>query len=61
MQIPEIDDAQADVPQTNRVAKSIGDAAPRRNADKRAAASLAKKKQKRAAHRVALRRSHTNG
>lgn len=32
-----------------------------RGADKRADAVSAKKKKKRAAHRVALRRSHTNG
>jgi hypothetical protein len=32
-----------------------------RVADKRADAVSAKKKKKRAAHRVALRRSHTNG
>jgi hypothetical protein len=36
-------------------------AAPDRVADKRADALNAKKKKKRAAHRVALRRSHTNG
>jgi len=32
-----------------------------RSADKRAEAARAKKKQKRDAHRVALRRSHTKG
>ena len=34
---------------------------PDRAADKRADAVRAKKKKKRAAHKVALRRSHTNG
>lgn len=34
---------------------------PNRVADKRAEAVLAKKKKKRAAHKVALRRSHTGG
>jgi len=34
---------------------------PHRVVDKRADAVSAKKKKKRAAHRVALRRSHTNG
>ncbi len=61
MQMPENDNVQADVSQSKTVTKPIGDAAPRRNADKRAAAILAKKKQKRAAHRVTLRRSHTKG
>jgi hypothetical protein len=36
-------------------------ATPDRVANKRADALNAKKKKKRAAHRVALRRSHTNG
>jgi hypothetical protein len=36
-------------------------AAPNRAVDKRAEALLAKKKKKRAAHRVALRRSNTGG
>jgi hypothetical protein len=36
-------------------------AAPDRVADNRAEAVRAKKKKKRAAHRVALRRSHTGG
>jgi hypothetical protein len=35
--------------------------APDRTADKRAAATRANMKKKRAAHRVALRRSHTGG
>jgi len=35
--------------------------APDRTADKRAAAARANMKKKRAAHRVALRRSHTGG
>ena len=36
-------------------------ATPNRNFDKRAEAVRAKKKKKRVAHRVALRRSHTGG
>lgn len=61
MQIPEVDNAQADISESKTVTKLTQDAAPRRNADKRAAAVLAKKKQRRAAHRVTLRRSHTKG
>jgi hypothetical protein len=38
-----------------------GNSAPDRIADKRAAAAKASMKKKRAAHRVALRRSHTGG
>jgi hypothetical protein len=37
------------------------DVTQERSADKRAEAARAKKKQKRDAHRVTLRRSHTNG
>ena len=41
--------------------RPMPNASPSRAADKRADAVRAKKKKKRAAHRVALRRSHTNG
>lgn len=61
MQIPEIDDAQADILAGKTVTKPAPYTAPRRNADERAAVILAKKKQRRAAHRVTLRRSHTKG
>lgn len=61
MQIPEVDNAQADVLASETVTKPTPHAAPRRNADERAAVILAKKKQRRAAHRVTLRRSHTKG
>ena len=61
MQMPENDVAQEGVSENKTVTQPTPAAAPRRNADKRAAAILAKKKQRRAAHRVTLRRSHTNG
>lgn len=48
-------------PQPETSIKSTRRAAPRANAETRAAAIWAKKKQRRKAHRVTLRRSHTNG
>ena len=61
MQMPENDNAPESVAESKTVTQSTPAAAPHRNADKRAAALLAKKKQRRAAHRVTLRRPHTSG
>jgi hypothetical protein len=61
MQMPEHDSAQEDVSESKTVARPTTVAPDHRTADKRAAALLAKKKQRRAAHRVTLRRSHTKG
>jgi hypothetical protein len=61
MEMLENDNAQEDVLESKTVTKPTSAVAPPRNADKRAAAVLAKKKQRRAAHRVTLRRSHTKG
>lgn len=61
MQMPENDITQEDTSESKTVGKPASAAISPRNADTRAAAILAKKKQRRAAHRVALRRSHTNG
>lgn len=68
MQMPENDNPQAendnpqvDVSESKIVTKPPTAAPTHRSADKRAAARIAKKKQRRAAHRVALRRSHTKG
>ena len=61
MQMPENDNAQENVSESNTVTKATQATVPRRSADKRAAVLLAKKKQRRAAHRVTLRRSHTKG
>ena len=61
MQMPEDDNAQEVVSESQTVTRPTPAAPPHRTADKRAAALLAKKKQRRAAHRVTLRRSHTNG
>jgi hypothetical protein len=61
MQMPENDNPQEGASEGNTVANPTPAAAPRRTADKRAAVLLAKKKQRRAAHRVTLRRSHTKG
>jgi hypothetical protein len=47
--------------ETTTPAKTATPAKQNASADKRAEALRAKKKKKRAAHRVALRRSHTNG
>lgn len=57
MQMPENDLALEE----SKTATKPTSAIPPRNADKRAAAILAKKKQRRAAHQVVLRRSHTKG
>ncbi len=61
MQMPENDNAQEGVSETKTVTGPTTAARPHRTADKRAAALYAKKKQRRAAHRVTLRRSHTKG
>jgi len=61
MQMPQNENAQEDVSESKTVARSTTHAPARGTADKRAAALLAKKKQRRAAHRVTLRRSHTKG
>jgi hypothetical protein len=61
MQMPENDNAQENISESKTITKPTTAAPPHRTADKRAAAILAKKKQKRAAHRVTLRRSHTKG
>ena len=61
MQMPESDNAHEDVSESKTVNRPRTHAPANRNADSRAAALLAKKKQRRAAHRVTLRRSHTKG
>lgn len=61
MQMPENESAQEGVTQSKAATEPAQAVAPPRTADKRAAALLAKKKQRRAAHRVTLRRSHTKG
>jgi hypothetical protein len=61
MPVPESEDTQKEVAETKTVTRPTTVARPHRTADKRAAAILAKKKQRRAAHRVTLRRSHTKG
>jgi len=61
MQMPENDNAHEDVSEGKTDTRRPTIAPAYRTADKRAAALLAKKKQRRAAHRVTLRRSHTNG
>lgn len=62
MQVPENDNTQESVSESKTVTRPTTVAPHQhRTADKRAAALLAKKKQRRAAHRVTLRRSHTNG
>ncbi len=61
MQMPENDNAEEAVSESQTVTKPTSAAPPHRTADKRAAGRLAKKKQRRAAHRVTLRRSHTKG
>jgi len=61
MQMPENDNAPEDVSESKTVTRPTTHPPAYRTADKRAAALLAKKKQRRAAHRVTLRRSHTNG
>jgi len=61
MQMPENDKAQEDVSESKTVTRPTTVAPAYRTADKRAAALLTKKKQRRAAHRVTLRRSHTKG
>jgi hypothetical protein len=55
-EIPEstVTPARTQTPQTQK-------ASPNRAVDKRSDVVSAKKKKKRVAHRVALRRSHTNG
>jgi hypothetical protein len=61
MDIPDADNVGAAGSQSITLTKTTRHAVPPCNPDKRAAALLAKKKQRRAAHRVALRRSHTKG
>jgi hypothetical protein len=61
MDILDADNMEAAGSQSTTATKPKQHAVPRRNADKREAAVLAKKKQRRAAHRVTLRRSHTKG
>lgn len=68
MQMPENDNPQAEndnaqdgVSESKTVTKPVTATPAHRTADKRAAARIAKKKQRRAAHLVTLRRSHTNG
>jgi hypothetical protein len=68
MQTPENDNPQVEnnnaqeaVSESKTVSTPALGAPPHRTADKRAVALLAKKKQRRAAHRVTLRRSHTKG
>jgi hypothetical protein len=61
MQMPENDTAQEDVSESKTVTRPKMAIPAHRTADERAAALLAKKKQRRAAHRVTLRRSHTKG
>jgi len=61
MQVPENDNVQEGVSQSNTVTKPTHVTTARPSANKRAAVLLAKKKQRRAAHRVTLRRSHTKG
>jgi hypothetical protein len=60
MQMPEGDNTQEDVGVSKMVTKPTAISA-HATVDKQASALLAKKKQRRAAHRVTLRRSHTNG
>ncbi len=61
LEMSDNDNLQEDASESNTVTKPTPAPAPHRTADKRTAAVLAKKKQRRAAHRVALRRSHTKG
>jgi hypothetical protein len=61
MQVPENENAQVDVSESKTATRDRTHAPADRTADKRAASLLAKKKQRRAAHRVTLRRSHTKG
>jgi hypothetical protein len=61
IQMAENDSAQEGVSESNAATKPTHATVPRPTADKRAAVLLAKKKQRRAAHRVTLRRSHTKG
>jgi hypothetical protein len=58
---PEAEIPEATTPPAERRVKSKSDVPQARSADKRAEAIRAKKKKKRDAHRVALRRSHTKG
>ncbi len=61
MTTSEIEVARATAVAEPAQAQPKKNATPDRVADKRAEAVRAKKKKKRAAHRVALRRSHTGG
>ncbi len=58
---PEAETPEATTPPAETRVKSKPGAPQERSADKRAEALRAKKKKKRAAHRVVLRRSHTKG
>jgi hypothetical protein len=59
MAVPEIEVSEALTAVAQQ--QTRGSSTPDRIADKRAAAARANMKKKRAAHRVALRRSHTGG
>jgi hypothetical protein len=59
MAVPEIETSETLMAVAH--AQPRGNSTPDRTADKRAAAVRANMKKKRAAHRVALRRSHTGG
>ena len=61
MQVPESYNSQEDVSEGKTVARPTTHTPAHNTAAKRAAATLAKKKQRRAAHRVMLRRSHSKG
>ena len=61
MQIPENEKAQGDVAEAKTLTRPVAHPSANYVVDKRGAALLAKKKQRRAAHRVTLRRSHTKG
>jgi hypothetical protein len=58
---PEAEIPEATTPPAEARVKSKPGVPQERSADKRAEAIRAKKKKKRDAHRVALRRSHTKG
>lgn len=61
MTMPETEIPEPDVTPTKAAKPAKQNVAADRVADKRTEALRAKKKKKRAAHRVALRRSHTGG
>lgn len=61
MDFSNTDQKEVAVPPSTAETRPGREVAPKLNATTRAAAILAKKKQRRAAHRVTLRRSHTKG